>query len=226
MKPTTRNLVMRDPALASLLGLAVESNFGAEPTFGADGDYRSADASNMLAARDERAGLWGNASQLDTDASKLRGEGALVRQAIAQRDATEARLALLDPNRGSHEKIGRYTFSLNQELVLGVSEAIAMTNNPLTDIRPDRLIFNAPCFGFALINVIQAGNMSVVTGGFEDAANYTQVAVNVHLSFPLITTSNRAQISGEYSGLAPSPYTSGGSFGFVGTFQGPARMTI
>ena len=216
MRPTSSDLVMRDPAAAAILGVL------GSPDFGIEGDYSLAHLSQKLAGRDIGHGMDRNASVLDADARHLR----MSSRELERARKTEERLELLYPNHGSDEHIGRYAFSLNQELVLGATEAISMTNNPLTDIRPDRLIFNAPCYGFALINVIQAGNLSILVGGFEDAANYTQVAVNVHVSMPLITTSNRAQIGGTYSGLAPAPYTAGGSFLFTGTFQGPARMTI
>lgn len=213
MRPTSTDLVQRDLASASLLGLV------GSPDFGADGDYSLANLSSRLAGRDVGHGMFHNAGLLDSDAQALR-------RAQRREEKTEERLSLLYPNRGSDEHIGRYSFSLYQELTLGAAEAISMTNNPLTDIRPDRLVMNAPCYGFALINVIQAGNLSILVGSIEDAFNYIQTAVNVHVSMPLVTTSNRVQIAGAYSGLAPAPYTAGGVFPFIATFHGAARMTI
>lgn len=248
MRPSSRELVNRDPALASILGMAhltrgqndfgyedaADASFGNElAEFGIEDNLTDASMSNRQAYGDIVRGQYGNASVFDTDASRLRGDNSqlihLQRVAmLAQRQAakTEERLMLLDPNCGSTEKIGRYTFSLNQQLVLGVPEAITITNNPTTDIKPEKLIFNAPAFNFALISVLQIGNVSVIIGGFEDAANYGPTALGVHVSMPLLRTSNRAQVTGEYTGLAPAPYTSGAEYSFTLTLQGPARMTI
>jgi hypothetical protein len=223
MRPNAHQLAKRDPALMAVLGLEVlgrgQADFGGEfSEFGID--------DSQLARQDVERGMYVNASHLDRDVGDISHLRRIADLARRQQQDTERRLELLDPNRGSTEKIERFTFSLNQELVLGIAEAISMTNNPTTDIKPEKLLFNAPCFNFALINVMQIGNLSVIIGGFEDAANYGPTALGVHLSMPLLRTSNRAQVTGEYTGLAPAPYTSGGSYSFTLTLQGPARMTI
>ena len=164
------------------------------------------------------------AEQLDIDASALIHDQRLAHHLMEQRRHTEERLALLNPNGLSTEKIERYTFSVEQLVVLGAPEGLAMTNSPLTDIKPDRLIFNAPCYNFALINTVQVGNTSVIIGGSEDAFNYTNVAVDVRLGMPLCRTSSRILVGGVYSGLAPSPFSAGNEYTFVGTFHGWARM--
>jgi len=219
MKPTSRQLAQRDPALAALCGLTGQADFGFDPS--------DVSHSEALAALDTQRGLYGNAEMLDRDAAALmthplfrghRGSGQFNR-------ATIERLKEMDPNWGSSEKIGRYSFTITQTLVLGASEAINATNSPLNDITPKRLIFNAPCYNFALINVVQIGNMSVIIGGSEDAFNYSATAVDVALSMPLLLAGNRALVAGEYTGITPAPYSSGTEYNFVATFHGPARMT-
>ncbi len=218
MRPSARSLVLRDPAMAAIMGDA----YKAQPDFGADYGMVGtsiADAT-ALAAR----GQYAPAEQLDIDASALIHDQRLAHHLMEQRRHTEERLALLNPNGLSTEKIERYTFSVEQLVVLGAAEGLAMTNSPLTDIKPDRLIFNAPCYNFALINTVQVGNTSVIIGGSEDAFNYTNVAVDVRLGMPLCRTSSRILVGGVYNGLAPSPFTAGNEYTFVGTFHGWARM--
>jgi len=228
MRPKSHDLVMRDPALAAILGLS----HVAQADFGAEGRLGQAWSSRELANLDAEHGAFQNARQLDIDASMLRradSESTMERHLAAklarQRDATAERLALLDPNAHSLEKIGKYTFSVNQTIVFGASEGLSMTNSPTTDIKPERLIFNAPCFGFATISGVQIGNTSVIIGGSEDAGNYTNVAVDVSLSMPLLPTSNRAIVTGEYTGLTPAPFSAGTDYLFIGTFHGHARMS-
>jgi hypothetical protein len=224
--PTARELITRDPAMAAIMGESRGADFGIES------NLDSAWWSRADASRLDTQGNYAPASRLDFDAALLTRDNAqliaehkLAMHLLAQRQKTEERLALLDPNAGSTEKIERYTFSMNQEVVLGASEAIFMTSSPLTDIKPERLIFNAPCYGFAFITQAQIGNTSVIIGSGEDAANYSQVAVDVRLSMPLLRTQNRALIGGTYTGISPAPYTPGNEFNFTSTFHGPARMT-
>jgi hypothetical protein len=225
--PSAAELANRDPALSAIYGFAALK----QADFGIEGNLTDAAASNQLAAYDLGQGHYDSAFNLDRDAADLRRDNAQLtyEQRLAahlreQRDDTEARLRLLYPNGRSLEKIERYTFSVEQEIVLGAPEGLAMTNSPLTDIKPDRLIFNAPCYNFALINTVQIGNTSVIIGGSEDAFNYTNVAVQVTLGMPMLKTSSRALVGGQYGGLAPAPFTAGNEYNFVATFHGWARM--
>lgn len=211
MHPTARNLVLRDPALAAIHGAFSGADFGIEGNL-------------ALAGREAEGGHYGVAEQLVRDNSQLTHEQRLAHHLMEQRRHTEERLALLNPNGLSTEKIERYTFSVSQIVVLGAAEGLTMTNSPLTDIKPDRLIFNAPCYNFALISTVQVGNTSVIIGGSEDAANYSNVAVDVRLGMPLCRTSSRILVAGQYGGLSPAPFTAGNEFTFTGTFHGWARM--
>jgi len=218
MRPNSKQLALRDPALAALCGLTGQPDFGFDPN--------DAERSSGMAAWDAEHGQYNNAGQLDRDPIALlshplfrgrQGGGNLSHETIA-------RLKLMDPNWGSSEKIGRYSFSIPSTLVLGSSEAINATNSPLNDIKPERLIFNAPCYNFALINVVQIGNTSVLVGASEDAFNYNAQAVDVRLDMPLLLAGNRALVAGEYTGISPAPFASGTEYNFVATFHGPARM--
>ncbi len=221
MKPSAQSLALRDPAMAAIYGLGGQADFGADLADYRSPVWESRHDANALAER----GQFGTAARLDSDASAIQMEERLARHLRQQQSRTEERLALLDPNAGSSVKIGHYTFSVQQTVVLSAAEGLSMTNSPLTDIKPERLIFNVPCFQFALISVVQIGNTSVIIGGSEDAANYTNVAVDVKLSMPLLRTSSRALVGGEYTGLSPAPFTPGNEYTIIATFHGPAMMT-
>jgi len=210
MRPDSNALVNRDPALAALCGFTGQADFGADPY-----DQSLALRSDVRSAWDASRGQFGNADLLASDAAALSGPN----------ERTLERLRLLDPNWGSTEKIGHYTFTLQTSLVLGASEGVTMTNSPLCDIKPERLIFNAPCYNFVFVSTVQIGNTSVIIGGSEDAFNYSNVAVDVKLSMPLLKTSSRALVGGEYTGITPAPFSAGSEYTFVATFHGPARMT-
>ena len=122
-------------------------------------------------------------------------------------EQTKAKKQLLeDEVTDKGEKIARYTFSLEKTFILGEAQPFDMVNSPLCDIKPDRCIFNAPCYNFATIHTLAIGNTSVIIGGCEDAFNYSNVAVDVHLNMPLCTTNMRAMVSGYYTGCAPKPW--------------------
>ena len=223
---SARSLVLSDPALAAIHGGFASADFGVENNLGlAMGSVH--EAANLASH-----GQYGGAEQLDMDAHalvrdnrQLVAEQRLAHHLMLQRSHTEERLALLNPNGLSTEKIERYTFSVQQAVVLAAPEGLQMTNNPLTDIKPDRLIFNVPCYNFAFFSTVQVGNTSIIIGGQEDAYNYTNVAVAVTLGMPLCRTSSRIQVTGQYNGLSPSPFTPGNEYIIIGTFHGWARMT-
>lgn len=223
MRPNSNALIGRDPAMAALFGLTGQADFGVDA-------YESAiQRTEALAEDDTRHGAYRNAEQLDRDAAMLLSDRPghsdhWYASKLGINTATLARLKLMDPNFGSTEKIGHYSFTVTAAIVTGTSEGFTATNSPLCDIKPERMIFNVPCFNFALLSTVQIGNTSVLVGSQEDAFNYTATAVDVRLSMPLLRTSSRALVAGQYTGITIAPYTAGFEYSLIATFHGPARM--
>lgn len=224
MKPNARQLAMRDPALAALLGAdqAPGADFGAE--FGAEfGGY------------DPNGGGFGDygwdigADAAPAPAAAPAPSPAALMQAWQKQRAMAAhsakRGALLEPNANSHVKIERYVFSINQSLTIGTAVAIDMSGQPDTDIRPQRVTMNAPTPAFATISEIKVANVSVTVGGTEDAFDYNANGVGQTLDVPTLSPANKVRVLGNYSGFAPVPFTVGFAFLFTCSFKGPAKIT-
>jgi len=227
---------MRSPATAALLGVFEGADFGADfggfGGFGIEGDLHAAAQSVAMERSDWRHGNVGNARVLANDAAHLRMSSRQIEQLRKdeQREATlasreRARLDMLDPNEGLAVKISRYSFSLNQNLVIGTATGILATLQPDTKIRPQRVVMNAPCYGFITVTTIKVANVSVLVGGSEDAFTYSATSVGIHLDMPTLDPSNRATVQGNYAGLAPPPFAVGYAYLFVTTLQGPATVT-
>ncbi len=228
-RPRSNTLAMRSPAQAALLGVFADGDFGAD--FGGFGGFGD-DYGTGLANKDVDQGHWRNAAELRHDRGVIRSDQRKIgtwiheeRAQAARAQREQARCDQLDPNEGLSMKIGRYSFTLNQALIIGTLAAISMTLQPDTRIRPQRVLFNAPCFAFATISTIKVANVSVLVGGSEDAFMYTNVAVGVHLDMPTLSPSNRATVVGSYGALAPAPYSIGFAYPFTATFQGPSTQT-
>ena len=227
---------MRSPATAALMGVFESADFGADfggfGGFGIEGDLAAADRSAMAERQQWRAGHLGTAGVLASDVHHLRMSSRQIEQLRRdeQREATlasreRARLDMLDPNEGLAVKISRYSFSLNQQLVIGTATGILATLQPDTKIRPQRVVMNAPTYGFITVTTIKVANVSVLVGGSEDAFTYSALSVGIHLDMPTLDPSNRATVQGNYAGLAPPPFAVGYPFLFVTTLQGPATVT-
>lgn len=241
MRPTSRNLAMRDPALAALMGAVgdVGSDFGAPVGFGAEG----------LQPEFWESQSWAPQYEFGVDAPRpappavhpaalahahgAHGAGhpdyhqmlALWHRHHAMRAHTGRREMLLEPNKGSAVKIERYSFSINTTIVLGtVGAPLTLTGQPDVNIRPQRVIMNAPSPGFAIIDEIKVANVSVTVGVQEDAFNYSALAQNSHLDMPTLSPANRATVLGEMTGFVPSGFTGGLNYLFVTSFQGPASV--
>lgn len=217
-------LAMRDPAMAAIVGAIPSDNFGADfgrrkgtavgADFGADemgafGDDLGAD----------EVGAFGAASR--PSPSQLH---ALWARESARKQHQNRREMLLDPNRGSSTKVERYTFSLNQAIVLGTVSTIQMTNQPDTTIRPQKVQMNAPAYGFVTLNEIKVANVSVTIGGISDAFEYNALATDNHLDMPTLNPSNKASILGSYTGFVPPAYAPAATYTFVASFKGPATV--
>ncbi len=198
MNPNSKMLALRDPANAALLGAISGADFGVE--FGSD-EYGVEFGEDHPTAEN-------------------------MAKAWREKQYTKQRERLLSPNAGSSAKIQRYTFGIGQTLTLETAVALAMTGNPQTYIRPQRVTTNAPLPGFARLSSMQVGNVGIIVGNPIDAFFLAAQAQDAHLDVPTIGPQNQVQVTGNYDALLPDGgYVTATSFRFVIGFTGPASMT-
>lgn len=227
MRPTSKQLALRDSALAARLGILANngSNFGSEFSgeFGADfGDDMEGDFEGEFGEEDMFA-----ADPVATNIPKPTPAQAVqaYRNQMAAKMNRAKRTNLLNPNKGSDIKVERYTFTISQALTIGTAVALSMGGQPDTTIRPQVLTMNAPSPMFATIQEIKVANVSVTVGaGAEDAFNYSPLAVSKHLDMPTLTPANRATIIGAYTGYVPPGFAAGLAVTFSAAFKGPASV--
>jgi hypothetical protein len=113
-----------------------------------------------------------------------------------------------DPNERLDLKIERYSFSLSpaENFTLGVPQMFEATLQPSTRIHAKRVITNAPCPNFVILDYIQVANVNVLIGTQEDAYTYSPDGQGVALDLPVLDPANRASISGSYTGLVVEPF--------------------
>jgi hypothetical protein len=222
MKPSAKNLALRDPARALLLGALSVADFGAErgqADFGIDFGWEFGD---------DDYGADAAAAIVPAGIAAAAPSPQAVRQMwgqVQQEKAVTARRAmLLEPNKNSRVKVERYTFSVEQELALGTSETLNMTGQPDTNIRPQRVTSNSPAPGFVTLSDIKVANVSVSVGGSLDSFQFNANGVGQHLDMPTLTPANRARVTGSYTGFTPPGYTNGGAYLFIVAFTGPASI--
>lgn len=232
MKPNAKQLAMRDPALAALVGAIPGSDFGNDDftNSGRGKSSMTADLSPDSDADSDFGVQFGDdyGDEVGDDFGVARRPHpaqmmALWKSHHARKAHSGKRARLLEPNAGSDTKIERYTFSINQTLALSTSSALALTGQPDTNIRPQRVMMNAPSYGFCTISEIKVANVSVSVGGISDAFEYNSLAVDSHLDMPTLTPANRASVLGTYTGLTPTGYTTG-NYLFIVSFKGPASV--
>jgi hypothetical protein len=226
--PDYRALVARDPALATVLGAIPGHDFG----YSAPAPRHSAPPPGASFGDD-----YGYGYGLDQfGASHARhghhpGHGhpaaPPAHHHMPAPTSTEGRTLLLDPNRHSTVKVERYSFSFSpaSALVLGTASAIAsFTQQPSASVKPQRVLMNAPAYGFVTISQLQIANVNVFIGTTEDAFNYGATAQGVFLDLPRLDPQNRATAAGSYTGLLPTGFAAGTSYTFIVTLQGPAVL--
>jgi len=217
----SKNLALRDPALALLVGAVSGADFGAEDDFGVDfGDdygYEFGDDWGADAPAPSPAGL----AASRPSAAQIQ---AMWSQMKAERSQTQRRAMLLEPNKHSRVKVERYTFAVNQEIAIATAEALDMSGAPDVNIRPQRVTVNAPVPGFATISDIKVANVSVGVGGTLDAYQFNANGVGQTLDMPTLTPANRARVTGNYTGITPTGYTAAAAFLVVASFTGPASI--
>jgi len=195
MKPSSKTLARRDPALAALVGVPV-SDFG--------GDYRF---------------------QGDYEFGEDAPTPANMQRAWQEKQATRQREALIDPNRNSLAKIQRYAFGISQTLTLETVAVLSMTGNPQTNFRPQRITTNAPLPAFCRLSTLSVANVGVIVGGQVDAFDFSADGQDQHLDLPTLSPANDVTATGNYDGLLPAGgYVTATSYRFIVSFKGPATM--
>jgi len=239
MRPNARQLAMRDPALAALMG-AIGGNgadFGSD--FGADygADYGDEMAGDTLYGEDMAGDFYGDfgafgafgAAAAAARAPAAHGVNpammALWKKHAAVQKHTQTRVGLLKPNGSSLVKVEGYSFSINQTIAaLGTPQALLLTGNPQVDIRPIRVTMNAPSVGFATITDIKVSNVSATVGTTGDAFKYSILGVGAHMKLPMLTPAIPATVTGNYTGFLPPGFVGGSAFLFEACFEGPAIL--
>ena len=142
-----------------------------------------------------------------------------------RRDDRAAEHAMaLDPNHGQRLKLGVYSFGLTQAITIGVPVALFMTDSPATTIRTKRVVMNAPTVGFATVSTLLIANVAVTVGGAEDAFAYGAGSFSNGVDYPTLPPSQKATMSGGYTGFAPTPIYNGQPFSFSVRFSGVSTI--
>jgi hypothetical protein len=233
MRPSARDLALRDPALAALMGADVGSDFGFDGTYDDERPSpRRRRPSSTFGYEFGYAPQFGYSPQFG--AADLATASELPPPQVAaqlwaahkqQAARTAERTDLLEPNRGSEVKVERYVFNVNQALVIGVAlVGFIATNQPDTNIRPQRVTANAPSPGFVTINEIKVANVSVIVGGISDAWEFNANGVGQSLDLPTLQPANRASVTGTYTGFVPPGFVIGAPFTFCVGLKGPASV--
>lgn len=234
--PNASLLAKRDLATLAILGLT-PATFGSE--YGAEfGDETGVDIGAEFG--DEMGAEFGDDMGDDTVAEFGAGPRRVRRRPVARPNPqmiaawnqkksaiarTQRRAAILEPNKGSSVKVERYVFSISTALTIGTPAGLAITGNPDTTIRPQRVTMNAPTPMFVFVNEIKVANVSVTVGsGAEDAFNYNAQGVGQQLDMPTLSPANRATVLGTYSGYVPPGFTAGMVTQFSVSFRGPASV--
>lgn len=220
MRPNARQLAMRDPALAAIVGASIMgagSDFGAE--FG-DDDWGDDDWGAEFG--DDYGAEFGLAVAPKATPTNVQKAWRKVQM---QAVGTAKRNQLLEPNKYSTLKVEKYSFSIDQDIILGTAVALLLTGQPDTTIRPQNVTMNAPTPMFATISEIKVANVSVTVGpGNEDAFNYNANGWGRQLDMPTLSPANRATVRGNYTGFIPPGFVAASTVNFNANFKGPASI--
>lgn len=210
MKTNSRVLANREPAIAALVG-ADGDDFGSDASFGGDYDDMGFDFGYSFAAD--------QASMASLPAAAVQ---SIVKQHIQSAQITASRERLIQPNKGSKTNIEGYEFAVNSALTLGTGAGFSDSNSPDVNLRTNRITSNVPSVGFARYSDIKVANVSAIVGGNVDAFSYSPLSNGHQMSLPLLTPSNKARVTGTYSGLPISGLT---TYELDTGFSGPATMS-
>lgn len=109
---------------------------------------------------------------------------------------TEARRAILEPNRNSDVKVERYSMGLSKEIALGSPFNFELLASPDVTFRPQEISMNAPAPSMFMIQGIQVSAVGCIIGNAEDAYNWKRRVID----YPTMTPANRIIICVQYTG--------------------------
>lgn len=221
-------LIRRDPARAAMVG-ALGSDFGHDSSsFGGDYDFSGDDDDDDFSGDDDDDDMGydfaGEFGRRRPKKRPMRSTAMAKWQEMKMKTATRA--AMLAPNKGSEIDVERYVFTVSENITLGTAVAFTtLTGSPDTRIRPQRVTMNAPTQMYAFISGIRVANVNVTVGaGIEDAFNYNANGVGQSLDMPTLRPSNRATITGNYTGFVPPGFVGGTATTFTASFRGPSTL--
>ena len=231
MTTNAKDLAMRDPALAALVGAQDGADFGRDSQFGADGGFFGWDAPgyeigadyygyNPIGAEGFFAGNFGAEPPRPTPEQAL----SLWNAHYAAKREKARREALLNPNAGSTKKVERYSLSIRQDLVVGTASTFTLTKNPQTELRPQRICTNVPSPGFCIVTDVKVANVSVMQGDGMDSVELNWQAWGVQYDIPTLSPANGVTVSVEQSTAAPTGFDVSDAFPFMISFLGPSSM--
>ncbi len=230
----SKQLALRDPARAALLGVIIGTDFGAPPQAFTPGD--DDDDYGSYGFGDDAGDEYGFGAAAKHHRAAAQGVSAKPHPAAvakvwhehhARKAHASSRLMRLDPNLGSDIKIEKYVMTMSQAFVLGTGGAFDtnLAQSPSTDFRPKILTFNVPTPGLAYMTSIAAANVlgSIGTGS-EDCYSYNANAWGRDLDLPTLTPSNKLIIGGSFGTFVPPGYVNGASFTLSVSVKGPANL--
>ncbi len=231
MSYNSKDLALRDPAMAAILGATDGADFGEDSAFGWDAPgadyygYNPIGADGFFGAE----GFFGYNIGADAAAAPAAPPNpaqmaALWQQMKAQGAHTARREALLNPNQHSTKKVERYSLTIRQTLVVGTPTNFNVSKAPDTELRAQRITCNVPSPGFVLISDIKVANVSVTQGDEDDAWNLNPNSWGQQYDIPTLSPANRVTVTGFSSSAVPTGFNTSDSFPFVIKFLGPASM--
>src|SRR5208337_876784 len=130
----------------------------------------------------------------------------------------------LDPNHGQTLKLGGYSFGLTQAITIGIAVGLFMSDSPACTLRTKRVVMNAPGVGFATVSNLLIANVATTIGGAEDAFAYSATSFSNEVDYPTLPPSQKATMTGNYTGFAPAPLFNGQSYTFSVRFSGVSTI--
>ncbi len=213
-----KDLAMRDPSLAALVGAVEGSDFGNDDPsfagefsgdFGQDGGFFAgpffgADAAIPAPTAAEAISVW--------------------KQHKMQEAHTQRRTGLLNPNEHSTKKVERYSLTLGQDVTVGTPASFSINKSPDTELRGQRITTNVVSPGFILLSEIKVANVSVTQGDELDASQLQAASWGMQYDIPTLSPANKVTVAGENTSATPSGFSESDTYKFRLTIIGPASM--
>ena len=239
----SRQLALRDPAAAAMLGLISASDFGSEAEigweatgadgfFGADAGFFGADFGADFGYDGSFEGDFGAdavpaAPPPSHPAHPAHPMHRHAVMAMWQKQRAHAmkqsrRQSLLHPNAGVADKVERYELNLSQNFLVGAATALNMTKQPDTHLRPQRITANVIVPMLVFYSEIKLANVSITSGDAGDAYNMNANAWGTQFDAPTLSPSNRATILGNTTTFIPPNFLAGSTYTVVFSLKGPS----